>query len=187
MVDRVLVMYAGRAVEKGSVEDVFYRARMPYSIGLLGSMPRIDAGEKTRLTPIKGSPPSLINPPPGCPFGPRCPLHYAKCDEAEPDLRKVDGANHTAACIRVEEIVETDVAAEDIFSQDSSDATLAAASEMGERSEDAPEIQVGTLAETIDMTSGATRADLAPPPFTDALDRPDPNEAAARREPEERA
>ena len=137
MVDRVLVMYAGRAVEKGSVEDVFYRARMPYSIGLLGSMPRIDAGEKTRLTPIKGSPPSLINPPPGCPFGPRCPLHYAACDEAEPDLRKVDGANHTAACIRVEELVQTEVSAEDIFSQDSSDTALAAA-QVGVRAEGPP-------------------------------------------------
>ncbi|HEY6749299.1 MAG TPA: ABC transporter ATP-binding protein, partial [Mycobacteriales bacterium] len=60
MVDRVLVMYAGRAVEKGTVDDVFYRPRMPYSIGLLGSMPRIDAGDRQRLTPIKGAPPSLI-------------------------------------------------------------------------------------------------------------------------------
>ena len=183
MVDRVLVMYAGRAVEKGSVEDVFYRARMPYTIGLLGSMPRIDAGEKTRLTPIKGSPPSMINPPPGCPFGPRCPLHYAACDEAEPDLRKVDGANHTAACIRVEELVENDAAAEDIFSRDSSDATLAAAAEIGERAEDAPEIEVGTRAGTVDLTSGATRADLADPAGTE----PTATEAAVRREPEERA
>ena len=124
MVDKVLVMYAGRAVEKGTVEDVFYRARMPYSIGLLGSMPRIDADQKIRLTPIKGSPPSLINVKPGCPFGPRCPLHYAECDLAEPDLRPVDGRDHTAACIRVEEIVETGVAAEDIFTADSADITL---------------------------------------------------------------
>jgi oligopeptide/dipeptide ABC transporter ATP-binding protein len=177
MVDRVLVMYAGRAVEKGSVEDVFYRARMPYSIGLLGSMPRIDAGEKTRLTPIKGSPPSLINPPPGCPFGPRCPLHIAQCDEAEPDLRRVDGAEHTAACIRVEEIVQTDVAAEDIFSHDSSDATLAAAAEIGERAEDGSGIGVGTLAAGAGTTSGATRAGLGA----------EPTETAARRDPEEQA
>jgi oligopeptide/dipeptide ABC transporter ATP-binding protein len=176
MVDRVLVMYAGRAVEKGTVEDVFYRARMPYSIGLLGSMPRVDAGEKTRLTPIKGSPPSLINPPPGCPFGPRCPLHYDQCDVAEPDLRRVDGAEHTAACIRVEELVRTDADAEDIFSSDSSDATLAAAAEIGERAEDAPAIQPGALAEGVDPTSGATRADLV-----------DADQPAARRDPEERA
>jgi oligopeptide/dipeptide ABC transporter ATP-binding protein len=131
MVDKVLVMYAGRAVEKGTVEDVFYRARMPYSIGLLGSMPRIDADERTRLTPIKGSPPSLINVKPGCPFGPRCPLHYAQCDVAEPELLSVDGsAEHSAACIRVEEIVETDVAAEDIFTADSADITLGAPAEV---------------------------------------------------------
>jgi peptide/nickel transport system ATP-binding protein len=139
MVDKVLVMYAGRAVEKGTVEDVFYRARMPYSIGLLGSMPRIDADEKTRLTPIKGSPPSLINVKPGCPFGPRCPLHYAECDVAEPDLRPVDGRDHTAACIRVEEIVETDVAAEDIFTADSADITLGAPAEVVAGAESAEE------------------------------------------------
>jgi peptide/nickel transport system ATP-binding protein len=132
MVDRVLVMYAGRAVEKGTVDDVFYRPKMPYSIGLLGSMPRIDAGDRQRLTPIKGAPPSLISPPPGCPFGPRCPLHYAKCDEQEPDLYQVDGPGHTAACIRVHELIATDVAAEDIFSDDSSDTTLAAAAAVGE-------------------------------------------------------
>ena len=132
MVDRVLVMYAGRAVEKGTVDDVFYRPRMPYSIGLLGSMPRIDAGDRQRLTPIKGSPPSLINPPAGCPFGPRCPLHYAKCDEQEPELYSVDGRDHSAACIRVDELVGTDVAPEDIFTDDSRDTTLAAASAIGE-------------------------------------------------------
>jgi oligopeptide/dipeptide ABC transporter ATP-binding protein len=103
---------------------------MPYSIGLLGSMPRIDADEKTRLTPIKGSPPSLINVAPGCPFGPRCPLHYAECDVAEPDLRPVDGRDHTAACIRVDEIVQTEVAAEDIFTADSADITLGEAAEV---------------------------------------------------------
>ncbi len=134
MVDRLLVMYAGRAVEKGTVDDVFYRPRMPYTIGLLGSMPRVDAREQ-RLTPIKGAPPSLINPPPGCPFGPRCPLHYARCDEAEPDLVPVDVDNHSAACIRVDEPVATDVAPEDIFTDDSSDATLAAASALGARAE----------------------------------------------------
>ncbi|CAA9240717.1 MAG: Oligopeptide transport ATP-binding protein OppD [uncultured Corynebacteriales bacterium] len=173
MVDRVLVMYAGRAVEKGTVEDVFYRARMPYSIGLLGSMPRIDAGERQRLTPIKGSPPSLINPPPGCPFGPRCPLHYAQCDVAEPDLRQVDGAGHVAACIRVDEIVQTDADADDIFSKDSSDATLAAAAEIGERAEDAVHIEPGALHDptVAPPIGGATRSD----------------EAAARRDPEERA
>jgi oligopeptide/dipeptide ABC transporter ATP-binding protein len=189
MVDRVLVMYAGRAVEKGTVEDVFYRARMPYTIGLLGSMPRIDAGEKTRLTPIKGSPPSLINPPPGCPFGPRCPLHYAECDVNEPDLRRVDGRDHTAACIRVEEIVQTEVAAEDIFSSDSSDTTLAAAAEIGAGAEEAVPIE-----EIIAQKSGDTEAspDGTAPAAATATPTAAPGagraaEAGARRDPEERA
>jgi len=177
MVDKVLVMYAGRAVEKGTVEDVFYRARMPYSIGLLGSMPRIDAGDRQRLTPIKGSPPSLINTPPGCPFGPRCPLHYAQCDVAEPDLRPVDGAGHVAACIRVDELIGTDVVAEDIFTQDSSDATLAAAAAIGERAEDVEAVGFGIPRTAGDepADTGATRADL------------DGGQPAARRDPEERA
>ena len=132
MVDQVMVMYAGRAVEKGTVEDVFYRPRMPYSIGLLGSMPRIDNTERQRLTPIKGAPPSMINPPPGCPFGPRCPLHYAACDETEPDLYPVDGPGHTAACIRADELVEVEVEPEDIFTDDSTDEALAAATAVGE-------------------------------------------------------
>jgi peptide/nickel transport system ATP-binding protein len=151
-------------------------------------MPRIDAGEKTRLTPIKGSPPSLINVQPGCPFGPRCPLHYAECDVAEPELRRVDGQNHTAACIRVEELVETEVAAEDIFSQDSSDATLAAAAEIGERADDAPKVDLATLAALAapePRATGATPADAAAEPATDPGVGSD--EAAVRREPEERA
>jgi oligopeptide/dipeptide ABC transporter ATP-binding protein len=132
MADRIMVMYAGRAVEKGSVDDVFYAPRMPYSIGLLGSLPRLDANEKQRLTPIKGSPPSLINPPPGCPFGPRCPLHIAQCDEAEPALVAVDGVEHYAACIRSNELVATEVAPEDIFKSDASDTLLAAEAAIGE-------------------------------------------------------
>jgi peptide/nickel transport system ATP-binding protein len=174
MVDRVLVMYAGRAVEKGTVDDVFYRPRMPYSIGLLGSMPRIDAGDRQRLTPIKGAPPSLINPPPGCPFGPRCPLHYTKCDEREPELQPVDGLNHSAACIRVNELVETDVAPEDIFTDDSSDATLAAAAALGESA--LSEQGVGEAA-----AAAAGGVPTEPPPIPGAA------QSDARRDKEERA
>ena len=84
MADRVLVMYAGRLVEPGLVDDVFDTPRMPYTVGLLGSIPTIDhVGE---LTPIQGAPPSLINLPPGCPFSPRCPLARAECSTIEPDL-----------------------------------------------------------------------------------------------------
>ncbi|MEO8888636.1 MAG: ABC transporter ATP-binding protein, partial [Jatrophihabitantaceae bacterium] len=105
MADRVLVMYAGRAVEIGTVDDVFYRPRMPYTVGLLNSLPRMDTDEKLRLTPIIGSPPSLQSLPPGCPFSPRCPLHIPACSAAEPPLVQVEGASlHLAACIRSDEL-----------------------------------------------------------------------------------
>jgi peptide/nickel transport system ATP-binding protein len=187
MVDKVLVMYAGRAVEKGSVEDVFYRARMPYSIGLLGSMPRIDAGEKTRLTPIKGSPPSLINPPPGCPFGPRCPLHYDQCDVAEPDLRRVDGSDHLAACIRVEELIESEVAAEDIFTADSADITLGEASEVVGGSAGDPVPIEEIVARNEAVAAEVAQADAAGPASDGATAVASTDEAAGRRDPEERA
>ena len=65
--ERICVMYAGKLVETGTTEDVFYRPRMPYTLGLLGSLPRMDRERQQRLTPIKGSPPSLLNLPPGLP------------------------------------------------------------------------------------------------------------------------
>src|SRR5207302_853076 len=74
MADRVLVMYAGRPVEIGSVDQIYERPRMPYTLGLLGSLPRLDGAVGDRLVPITGSPPSLVNLPPGCPFQARCPL-----------------------------------------------------------------------------------------------------------------
>jgi glutathione transport system ATP-binding protein len=135
MTDRIMVMYAGRPVEQGLVDDVFYSPRMPYTIGLLGSLPRLDAKEKQRLTPIKGAPPSLINPPPGCPFGPRCPMHIEQCDATEPPLIPVDGVDHYAACIRTDELVAREVSPETIFSTDASDTELAAATALGERAD----------------------------------------------------
>jgi peptide/nickel transport system ATP-binding protein len=96
--DRICVMYAGKLVEKGSIDDVFYRPRMPYTLGLLGSLPRLDETGRERLTPIVGSPPSLLNLPPGCPFTPRCPLAQDICEEQEPDLFSTDSPAHVAAC-----------------------------------------------------------------------------------------
>jgi peptide/nickel transport system ATP-binding protein len=95
--DRVMVMYAGKLVESGSADDVFYTPRMPYTLGLLGSLPRLDRPSE-RLTPIPGAPPSLVNMPPGCPFTPRCPLAQEVCDEVEPPLAPTTGPDHTAAC-----------------------------------------------------------------------------------------
>jgi oligopeptide/dipeptide ABC transporter ATP-binding protein len=96
--DRVLVMYAGKPVEIGTVDDIYYSPRMPYTLGLLGSLPRMDLRSQDRLTPIQGAPPSLVNLPPGCPFTPRCPIRAAVCETIEPELLPVAGPGHLAAC-----------------------------------------------------------------------------------------
>lgn len=101
--DRALVMYAGRVVESASVHDLYRDRRMPYTVGLLGSVPRLDAAQGTRLVPIPGAPPSLAGLDPGCPFAPRCPLAIDECRLAEPELLSV-GADHRAACIRTDRV-----------------------------------------------------------------------------------
>jgi len=99
--DDVLVMYAGREAEKGSAEDVFRRPGHPYAWGLLGSMPRLDAARVDRLLPIRGTPPSLINVPSGCPFHPRCsyPSRVGgdRCKTDVPVPREI-GPGHQVAC-----------------------------------------------------------------------------------------
>ncbi|MEU4535821.1 ABC transporter ATP-binding protein [Streptosporangium sp. NPDC023825] len=102
--DRVLVMYAGRPVEVGSVDEVYYRSRMPYTMGLLASIPRLDRGREQPLVPIEGSPPSPAALPPGCPFEPRCPISVPECAEAEPEPEPVGSPGHLAACLRSGEI-----------------------------------------------------------------------------------
>jgi peptide/nickel transport system ATP-binding protein len=102
--DRALVMYAGRAVEVADVDVLYRDRRMPYTVGLLGSVPRLDAPQGARLVPIPGAPPSLAALPPGCPFAPRCPLAIDKCRAAEPELLEM-GPKHRAACIRTEHVV----------------------------------------------------------------------------------
>jgi oligopeptide transport system ATP-binding protein len=97
MADRVAVMYAGQVVESGGVEEVFYRPRMPYTWGLLESIARLDMSRMGRLRPIAGSPPSMINPPSGCRFHPRCPYVEELCAFSEPQLLGV-GAQHHARC-----------------------------------------------------------------------------------------
>jgi peptide/nickel transport system ATP-binding protein len=101
--DRALVMYAGRAVETASVIDLYTDRRMPYTAGLLGSVPRLGAPRGERLVPIPGAPPSLVTLPPGCPFAPRCPLAVDACRAAEPDLQTV-APGHSAACIRTDQV-----------------------------------------------------------------------------------
>jgi oligopeptide/dipeptide ABC transporter ATP-binding protein len=114
MAHRVLVMYAGKPVEIGETDAIYYDPRMPYTLGLLGSLPRLDQQDDEPLTPIRGAPPSLINLPPGCPFSPRCPMSRPHCDAEEPPLRPVAGIDHVAACHYAEELAG-DIAAAEVF------------------------------------------------------------------------
>ncbi len=104
--DEVLVMYAGRPVERAPVDDLFTRPLMPYTIGLLGAVPRVDVAQRRPLVPIQGNPPLLVDLPPGCPFQPRCPVSVPRCGDREPDLAVVPDAvgGHSVACIRAHEI-----------------------------------------------------------------------------------
>ena len=98
MCDRVNVMYAGRIVETATVDELFERPRMPYSWGLLDSLPRIDDIRGDRLRTIEGLPPLLIHPPDACRFGPRCPYVRDICRTDEPDLTDRGGESHLARC-----------------------------------------------------------------------------------------
>nr|WP_132876054.1 ABC transporter ATP-binding protein [Tamaricihabitans halophyticus] len=105
MVDRVQVMYGGTVVEAGGVDQVFEQPRMPYTLGLLGSVPNPNQlGEK--LTPISGAPLSLLHLPSGCTFAPRCPLASDACEDGEPELVSTDTGDHFARCVHWEKLVE---------------------------------------------------------------------------------
>jgi len=103
MADRIVVMYAGKAVESGPVFPVYADPRMPYTIGLLGSVPRLDRPGQL-LTPIEGSPPNVARLPEGCPFVARCPVSISVCETVEPTLEPTAGGGRHAACHRSEEI-----------------------------------------------------------------------------------
>jgi oligopeptide transport system ATP-binding protein len=97
MADKVMVMYGGRTVEYGPVDEVFYNPHQPYTWGLLASLPRLDATERQRLTPIKGQPPNLLLLPPGCPFVGRCPYERSVCRDEFPAPEMV-GPDHSVFC-----------------------------------------------------------------------------------------
>jgi oligopeptide transport system ATP-binding protein len=98
-------MYGGQIVERAEVEDLFYRPRMPYTWGLLNSIPSHDAAERRRLEPIPGAPPLMSSPPPGCRFAPRCSFKLASCDEFVPELVSMSNSKvHEARCSRVGEV-----------------------------------------------------------------------------------
>ena len=97
LVDTVQVMYAGYIVERALVREFYADPRHPYSLGLLGSLPRLDAETRYKLKPIEGLPPDLINLPPGCPYYARCDYRTPRCEEANPPLHEV-GPGHLVAC-----------------------------------------------------------------------------------------
>lgn len=100
--DRVAVMYAGRVVEVGDIEDIFYDARHPYTVGLINAAPSL-VGDVSEKRPIPGSPPDLINPPPGCPFHPRCDYATERCREEVPQLTPI-GDGRVVACHNWQEV-----------------------------------------------------------------------------------
>jgi peptide/nickel transport system ATP-binding protein len=113
--DRVAVMYAGKLVEMSDVDTVFGDPLMPYTIGLLRSVPNIRTAGTERLVPLEGRPPSLAKLPKGCPFAPRCPAAIDVCREVEPELASVGDPDHVSACHRSYEIAAGELARPDIF------------------------------------------------------------------------
>jgi peptide/nickel transport system ATP-binding protein len=115
LADDILVMYAGRCVEYATAHEIFTEPQHPYTWGLLGSMPRLDRERSERLVPIKGTPPSLINVPPGCPFHPRC-AHAGRnnglSETERPEFRDIGGGHHIACHLSADDrlsIWETDI------------------------------------------------------------------------------
>ena len=143
--DRAQVMYAGRAVENAPVATLYTDRQMPYTAGLLGSVPRLEAPQGTRLVPIPGAPPSLAALPPGCPFAPRCPLAIDECLDEEPALVTV-GASHTAACIRTDRVAGRSAA--EIYGVSTAPPTVALEHDA------AVVLRVDGLTKTFDLTKG---------------------------------
>ena len=98
MCDRVVVMYGGRVLETGTVDEIFTEPTQPYTQGLLHSIPRLDDPRGMELTPIPGNPPDMLHPLAGCPFAPRCPHVIARCPGEMPPLEELGTPTHRAAC-----------------------------------------------------------------------------------------
>ncbi len=103
---QINVMYAGYIVERGFVRDIYKQTRHPYTIGLLGSLPRLDEAPGTKLVSIPGLPPDLIALPAGCPFYARCTYRIEQCLVEMPPLVPADGMDHSVACWRWEDVAE---------------------------------------------------------------------------------
>ncbi|MEU6439734.1 ABC transporter ATP-binding protein [Streptomyces sp. NPDC047046] len=127
--DDVMVMYAGKPVERAGVDELFARPRMPYTIGLMGAIPRLDDRARDALTPVPGTPPLLVDLPDACPFAARCPVAEDACRAREPELLAIGGtqpgdspavkpaetAVHSVACRRASEISDGAIGGEPVF------------------------------------------------------------------------
>jgi oligopeptide/dipeptide ABC transporter ATP-binding protein len=103
--DRVMVMYAGKTVEFSEVDNIYYKSMHPYTLGLMNSITRLDESKDSRLKPIEGSPPSLIDLPEGCTFKNRCVFSRDECGMKFPPLVEIE-KGHLVACFRAKEIFE---------------------------------------------------------------------------------
>lgn len=114
--DDVMVMYAGRAVERASIDTLFERPSQPYTMGLLGAVPKPHVAAEHRLVPIKGNPPSLAAIPAGCPFSPRCPMATDECRKTEPELLPIEaGEGHLVSCHHMGEIRDKHLTYADVY------------------------------------------------------------------------
>lgn len=114
--DDVMVMYAGRAVERASIDTLFERPSQPYTMGLLGAVPKPHMAAEHRLVPIKGNPPSLAAIPAGCPFSPRCPMATDECRVTEPDLLPIEaGEGHLVSCHHMDQIRDKHLTYADVY------------------------------------------------------------------------
>ena len=108
--DKVAVMYAGNIIERGSIDDIFYNPKHPYTLGLLKSIPKINADEHEKLIPIEGNPVDLINPPKGCAFAPRCKSCMNICMEKVPPVYSVENEHEASCWLLLKEEFEREVA-----------------------------------------------------------------------------
>ena len=106
MAERINVMYAGSIIETGKVRNIYKKTKHPYTMGLLGSLPRLDDAPGTELTSVPGLPPDLLALPKGCAFAARCTYKNEQCVAEQPPLVEIDGYDHAVACWRWEEIAE---------------------------------------------------------------------------------